>query len=272
MKFLYFLVSFFASTLAITFNCQFERLTWNLIGTRYSCITSPSDINNNQSLTGVTGNHQQGNSNANVTVVFIYECTTLPFIPRGIDSFFPNIVGLSMDFCNISSINGFELYGYDHLQWISISNNRIEHIPGNFFSQNPNMQFAHFNNNRISSVGVNLLTTLESFQLAQFWQNVCIDQGADNASSMPNLISNLRVNCAVPEDTTTLPTTTLSTTTSSTPEPTCDINETICELKIQNENLAQQNAEIREKLVYLSKKMDMTMELIIELSTRPCGK
>ena len=276
MKFLYFLVSFFATTLAITFHCQFELLTWNLIGTSYSCVTSPSNINNSQWLTGVTGNHQWGNLNINVTMVFIYECTTLPFIPQGIDTFFPNIVGLAMDNCNVSSITGFELNGYDHLQWISIMNNRIEHIPGHFFSQNPSMQFAHFNNNRISSVGNNFPNSLASFQLAQFWQNICINDGADNASSMPSLIANLQNNCAVPEDTTTQPTTTttitLSTTSSSTPEPTCDINETICELKIQNQILAQQNAEMKEKLDYLSRKMDTTMELIIELSTRPCGK
>lgn len=275
MKFLYFCLSLFATTLAIKFNCQFERITWNLIGSSYSCLTVPTNINKNQTLTGVTGNHHPDNSNVNVTLLLIYDCSAVTFVPQGIHSFFPNIAGLIMDSCNISTLNGNELNDYNHLQWISLASNNIAHIPGDLFSQNSNIRFAHFHNNVINSVGENLLISLESFQQAHFWDNLCINDAASNVASIPLLIANLRDNCAIPEDTTTLPSTTTattsSTTTSSTGEPTCHINETICELKIQNENLEQQNAEMREKLDYLSEKMDTVMELIVELSTRPCG-
>lgn len=264
----------FATALAITFDCQFAQITWNTIGSSYTCVTIPSDIESNRSLTSVTGNHLSGYSNVDVRAIYITECRNLTFIPQRMGNFFPNVAGLVIDFCGISTLNGNDLNGHNNLQWISLINNDIEHIPGDFFSQNSNMSFAHFNQNMISSVGENLLISLESFQLAHFWENVCINDGANQAAFIPNLIMNLRNNCAVPEDTTTpIPstTTTLSTTTSSTSEPTCDINETICDLQMQNENLLHQNAEMKEKLDYLSKKLDSITELIIELSTRPCG-
>lgn len=262
MKFLYILVPLFVTTLAITFDCQFENITWNPIGSSYSCFALPLNINTNRSLTDVTGNHLAGYSNANVTVVFTYDCSSMDFIPQAMENFFPSMAGLIIDYCGISTIIGSELKRYENLQWISLINNNIEHIPGDFFSQNSNLRFAHFNQNNIKSFGENFVISLESLQLAQFWGNVCIDYGVTEASLITNLILNIRNNCdVVPEETTT----------SSTEEPTCDINETICNLKIQNEHLVLQNAEMREKLDYLSGKMDLVMELIIELSTRPCG-
>lgn len=249
MKILILLLSFVASLTAISLECSFFNYGWGT-GTAYTCSTNQCIFDDSQLLMNVTGVHLANYTNGDVKVViFLSVCQTLDFIPRGMELFFPTLIGLHFQYTNISTLSGDELYEHENLEWLVLADQRITHIPGNFLSHNPRIQDLWFDVNRISSVGEDFLTSLENANTVIFEGNVCINMNANSPSQIPALIDSLRVNCAE--------TTSTSTTEASTEEPTCDLNETICELKLQNKVLMQ--------------KMETMMEMILELSTRPCG-
>jgi uncharacterized coiled-coil DUF342 family protein len=107
-------------------------------------------------------------------------------------------------------------------------------------------------NPSLTQVGSNLISSLQNLTYADFTNNGCIHQLATDASQIPALIENLRLNCTDFEDeTTTMATTTNQNLPTTTPEnPTCgNLNEIICELEEQNQFLIQQNSEMKSEIL-----------------------
>lgn len=240
---------------------------WVNLGDTYTCFGVLTNYNNT-ALDLVTGTHQPGNGYLDVEMVYIANDTQLTFIPD-VTYYFENIKALYLSSCNIRDLKGNELDNYQNLTWISLSRNKIEYIPSDFFRGTPYMATIFMYENRIKYVGIGLLSSLSYLTSANFNDNACISRAASTPNDLQWLMYYLTLNCSddvrttnnyPPETSTTLqPTTTRETTTQS-PEPqTCSkgsINEKICFLEKQNEILLKKNHELNWKLDDVSRKLD----------------
>lgn len=278
MKFLIIFVAIFSSTNSLILNCVFTTTGMNQLLPVYSCYGPRlSNIEENEIITEVKGNHASGKSNADVKLLYIRNHTNLSYFPRGIENFFPNLIALGFESCNISSLNGDEVEPFSKLEWFVIDrNSHLKRIPGNLFKNNPLLSSIWFSQNQISQVGENLLSSLTRLNFVSFLGNLCINEWANNSTQILPLIENLRTNCLEYD----------SITPSTTENPSCsDIEESICSLKSQTQLLMSKNEEINlrvnemtAKIDELSSenksiqiKLDAILKEILDLSARPCG-
>jgi hypothetical protein len=271
MKFLIFSLVNFSIVSAVTFNCTFQDTS---IGS-YTCYAILSNIDESDELTAVYGNHQAGKSNNDVDALWIENNQALTFMPRKMEIFFPNLTANFFYQTRIASLNGDELNPFPNYVYFGIRQNpTFERIPGELFANTRNLKRVWLLENNIKHVGEGLLDGLD-LEWAYFQDNYCVNRNAANSVQLPALIEHLRNNCTdieITTSTTEITTTVPETITTTTQEPSCgDLNEVVCHLQEQNEILMAQNEELEEKVKILDKKLDLVLEGILELSTRPCG-
>lgn len=255
MKVLIFLLAIFSSTFAISFNCTFSVYSHVIVGERYTCTAILSNYEDGPDLTEVTGSHLPLRNNSHVIGVTINSHLALNFIPQQMHTFFPVIGVLNIYNGNLTVIGENDLKDYINLEFLSLQGNKIVRIPGNFFANAPRMRYMNFNSNRIQHVGENLIEPLFALSQAHFSSNICVNYAVTN-SSFPCLIGTLRVYCQdIMIETTTTPQTT-DLPTSTTPEPVCDMHNSVC-------NIEDQTSDIKTSIDKLTEMME---ELLITLT------
>ena len=292
MKILIFL-TFIATANSILIECDFNtETTWASIGRVYTCkVTLLNLYDNPTTITGISGTHMSGKSNADVKFVYFMARNALEVIPKGLSDFFPNLFALSFEYCWINNLNGNELEDFPNLEWFSFRFNDLIRVPGNLFATNPNMKYINFSNNKISHVGEGIFYHLRVETLI-FGQNVCIDRNAWLASEIPILIETLRVNCPDFEpETTTTTSTTLQQQKCEIPNFenfVCELDEEIQILRLENENFRNQvealesqveilknshenfQNQMEAELAEQAEKLQEFERIILDLTSRPC--
>ena len=269
MKLLLILLGVLSTASATTVECVFAFFTAPLTGRAYTCVLNNFDFNETAVVSRVTGDHIQDMGNDDVK--FLLASSSYPEFIFDISNIFRKLTGINQAFSRLASLDGTEFDRYENLEFVSLSDNPIKHIPGNLFSQNSNMKKVVFSRCQISTVGERFLDTLSHFEVAQFALNNCINQNAENSQDIPGLIINLRFGCAIPEDqiTTTIRTTTLGTTAPG--EQNCNLYETVCVLKVQNQILIRENEQINARLDVITESLNEMKVLINQLLSRPCS-
>lgn len=188
-----------ASASALNFNCQFVDVTWMGIGAHYQCQTKPSKPSNveTQYVTGVSGIHTSNRTNNDVDAIHISNCTNLSYIPKGLLSIFPNLIGIYLDGCDITSLNGTELNEYPQLRLFALELSPLQYVPGNLFSHNPDIFFVSFTDNKISAIGRDLLSSLNKLSEAYFENNTCINANATTIQEVPAFNEKLIRECSL---------------------------------------------------------------------------
>lgn len=240
---------FIASASGIHIDCHFSYdHDWHEIGQVYTCEVTSMDFSDNAThITGYSGTHLYGNSSADVKAFYFgtlcYQFD-LKIVPKGFLNFFPNFNMLEFNTCSIETLNGDELDEYQNLERFAILNSNVERIPGILFTFTPNLKYIWFGF-KIQRVGSGLIDYLSKLEQAYFWDNTCINQTALSSSEMPELIRGLKENC--PDvDLTTI--TTISTTTDVERCEIDDVEEFVCGLDDEIENLRIKNENLETKI------------------------
>lgn len=206
MKLLLIILAIFATSRALTFNCEFRIAPYGDFPTVYSCDNAIiSNIREGEVLTAVYGVHMRGKSNDDVKGFVTRNLPHLTFFPRAMENFFPNLEGISITHSNIHTLAGDEL-PFPNLYFFDFSWNRnLERIGGNLFDTTPQMVLILFGENNIKFVGENFMSNLiyEDWLYLDFLQNYCINQFANTVPNIQALIKNLRTNCTDIDITTT---------------------------------------------------------------------
>lgn len=186
---------FFASTSALTLNCEFREVRWLAFGLNYQCHSEAFDVNSTQYVTGVTGVHLENKSFQDVISIHIDNCTNLSYIPKGLLSVFPMLRGIYLEGCGITSLRGCELNEYPHLKLFALELSPLDAVPENLFAQTPDMVLISFADNKIERTGEHLLDNLNDLSQVYFENNVCTNKNAPTPEEIPDLITALHTEC-----------------------------------------------------------------------------
>lgn len=196
MKFLFVIFACFASTSALTLNCEFREVQWLAFGLNYQCHTEAFNINSTQYVTHVSGVHLSNKTANDVVSIHIDNCTDLYYVPKGLLDVFPMLRGIYLEGCGVVSLIGTELNEYPQLTLFALELSPLQYVPGNLFAQTPRMVLISFADNKIIGTGRNLLNNLNDLSQVYFEHNVCIDENAPTAEEIPAFATTLDANCS----------------------------------------------------------------------------
>lgn len=235
----------------ILLNCTYITAGWTGLQNLYYCDAKVSLQSTNGTVSGVSGTHQSGRTDADVQGVSIFDVTDLTFVPQGITNFFPNLILIYFYNPGIKILNGNELDGYPHLEWFGLNNGNVESVAGNLFANVPNMKVVWFAGNNIKNIGWDLLNPVDPSGLIDFRVNHCINLNSqNNPAAFNEIVHTIRNNCTNFEGETT----TLASTTFDYGECTTRyIEQNICDL-------VEHNKELENKLEIIENRLDNLIE------------
>lgn len=243
MKLLIFFFPLISQISTITFDCKtfgtFSRSD-GFSSTYFCWEPIVSNINDGQTLTALTEQHHSQTENNKVKGLFIYNVLDLTFFPKGIENFLPNIDLIYIEKTGIQTLTGDEFKPFKNLYWLRFHNNKaLERIPGNLLDSAPLIKVLSFLDNSIKHVDDSLFDGLTQLTTLDFRYNYCVNEYANTSSQISSLIGKVKSNCKI-VTTTPLPTTT--------EEPCKDFIEIISILDQQNQNLIDENSNLKLQL------------------------
>lgn len=197
MKSLCIIFVFFATTSAITFNCDYQEVSWLALGVNYQCQTAAFDVGVTPYVTSISGNHLPNKNTNDVIAIHIGNCSNLSYIPKGLLTVFPNLIGIYLEACGVSTLIGTELNEYPKLTLFALENSTLEFVPGNLFANTPDMILISLAFNQIRRTGSDLLTNMNNLSEVYFEGNKCIDRNANVTELIPPLIEALDRDCSI---------------------------------------------------------------------------
>lgn len=198
------------------FRCSYLLGVWGEpLGNLYTCSSNELSLVNEKVLTQITGSHTSGMTNADVKGLWVYGQPHLKEIPSGIGNYFPNLLGFTWIYMNLTSISSEDLKPFPNLITLSLHHNHFVALDGDLLQHTRKLQVIFFDNNLLRHVGHDLLRGLVNLTRAQFSLNPCINMDARTPQEIQDLNLQLPISCP-PLATTPAPTTTtVSTTTES---------------------------------------------------------
>jgi len=174
---------------AVVINCDFN-------GTPYSCnsvnvITTRDDTY----ITGITGTHQPGKTNADVEAFFVKGNKQVASFPRGLGSYFPNLKKVDFQGTSLRHLFKNDLAGLKNLEFFAIWQGEVDVIPAGFFKDNPKVHEIHCEDNKIKSIGKDVFQLATKPSVLHLRNNVCINMDLEN-HSLSAIQAHIANNCA----------------------------------------------------------------------------
>jgi Leucine rich repeat len=187
---------FFGAVHSTVLNCKFENYYWgSYTGSQYACILQNDlTISRDGKVTGFTGQHQPGKSDADVKGLHS-EDKVVNFIPKDIDKLFPNIIALTWINGNISEISEDDFKPFPNLRVLWISTNKIEILEEHLFRHNPVLGEISLISNKLKHIFVDTFSILKSLTYLYLDDNPCISAHATIQATIPALINEARRQC-----------------------------------------------------------------------------
>lgn len=241
---------------AVQFNCEFRFLSISKFGGAYSCIPTVT-LTGSTSLESVSGVHQTGSTNDKVGCIWI-ERQNLPFFPQGIVNFFKNLRALYFFETILQSISAEDLQPFPQLELLGLYMVNLTSLDGDLFKFNPLLKYISLGNNKIQHIGHDLVTNLNNLEDLSLFGNICINQSAKNRTAVAELAPQLSVLCP-PLD----PTTTTATVGTTTKQPTdqCSCEDEIEELRQENQQQTKEIVKLQESTVQQRQFYEMLLGL-----------
>lgn len=180
------------STEALKINCEFSYLE-NCARNCYQCVLHKLIITKpNQTVTGINGYHEMGESSTNVLTLKAFE-QLVAYIPASLSQHFPFLSVLKIWSSGLRSLEQKDVRDLKYLTDLSVSGNRLETLNSDLFRFNQRLVKVEFTRNRLRHVGTNFFKPLKSLIVADFYQNDCISDGG--RYNLEELSQRLRKKC-----------------------------------------------------------------------------
>lgn len=128
-------------------------------------------------LEDVRGTHKEGFSNADVNYLdIVYQ--NLTYLPTNIETFFPNLKGITYFRFNLKQVSANDLKPFPQLAVFTVYGGDITTLD-DLLKYTPNLKWIAFTNNELQHIGENLLGNL-AVQSVNFVRNTCINTAASS--------------------------------------------------------------------------------------------
>ncbi|KAG5668979.1 hypothetical protein PVAND_016882 [Polypedilum vanderplanki] len=199
-KFLLFLVlNLFNLIENFTINCEFATVQIYISDSDvYNCNSINIPNYSGDTITEVTGTHQNNKTNYDVESIWFYGNSTLDFFPRGITKFFPNIKAVWIEDTQILELNGDELDEFgDKLVYFFYRYSNLTTISSSLLKKTPNVVYFLVAYTKLQHVGFDLFTShdITKLQWLSFAYNSCIHMWDDSQNGIQNIMDKLKIQC-----------------------------------------------------------------------------
>jgi hypothetical protein len=194
MLFAFVIVASFASSSSLFFECRYYDRDWVISRHLYTCTGTVVSAWDSKNITGVSQNHLDGRSNADVGGIEIFS-QPIVAMPRNIAGFFANIRAIGIKQTHISRLTKEDLKPFSKLEVFACWFSRLETIDGDVFESNSMLQHLNLAENMLTNIGPNILTPLPKLHQLSFGKNLCTDEGSSTADGIPLVASKLRFQC-----------------------------------------------------------------------------
>jgi hypothetical protein len=165
----------------------------------YKCETNTAIINSaaEQTVTSViTANHELMKTNDDVKLFWIFN-SNVKYFPRGIETFFVNLVSVTIHDCGLTEIRKADLQGLTKLEFLILYKNSIVTIEKDLFIYNPQLMFIDLSENKIASLeDVAVFDSLANLNYLFFYNNVCASGTAhEDKIEVEKLICTIKCKC-----------------------------------------------------------------------------
>ena len=181
-------------------HCYFKEINFSVtdLGPQYSCQILRSNINSNNSITKLFGNHTPNLTNNDV-MQYVMDYTASTFLPTNLYSFLPNLKLLAVRSSSVQFINRVNFVGFKNMQYLSLSDNNIETISSDtfmdltsvvminlrknllrtlhkdLFKNNILLKTLHLEANRIKTIPSDMFNHLKNLISVDLRNNNCLD-------------------------------------------------------------------------------------------------
>ena len=119
----------------------------------------------------------------------------IDFIPRRVEHFFPNLVGLRISNGKIKQLTKRDLQPFYKLELLSLDGNKIEVLDSDLFDYTPNLKWIYFDYNNIAQVGQGIFDSLVYLKQVNLELNPCISRDVWGRTEIAKLKSELPRKC-----------------------------------------------------------------------------
>ncbi|KAG5669338.1 hypothetical protein PVAND_017226 [Polypedilum vanderplanki] len=189
-------VNFFWATLSHTYSCD---------ATIEKCVNDDDDTceSNRPEVNAIYGLHEENERNklrqSDETVhgLLIVHQRHVTKFPRNIEGYFPNLLGIDMEGCGLTTISARDLAPFKNLRQISLEDNKITELASNLFHHNPNLRRIDLEGNNIIHIGLDIFRHLNQLEIVYLRYNPCTNDNslALNRAEMKVLEWEIQVEC-----------------------------------------------------------------------------
>ncbi len=184
-----------SSSPSVEIKCTYEHQNWGVlsIGVIYECECKESIkvYERDTIVSNVTGIHVRHSNNSHVRGIHIIGAS---YLPKGIETFFPNLIGLSLE-QHLKEITQNDLKPFPKLEHFWVARNRLEVIGADLFKYNPSLKYISLKHNFIKHIDPNVFDHLQQLRILQLERNECIDDNAIGVYAVERLITQMKENC-----------------------------------------------------------------------------
>lgn len=140
------------------------------LGGLYECRVSSQQFPPVVSAATFEGNHKENKTNDDVEKLYI-DCSRFNKIPDKLGEVFKNITNLWIMNADLREISMENLRQFPKLEFIDLSYNQLQSLPGDLFQFNRELKEIRFMHNKIQSIGPGLLHKLPELEIFYFGWN-----------------------------------------------------------------------------------------------------
>ncbi|XP_070508932.1 putative leucine-rich repeat-containing protein DDB_G0290503 [Chironomus tepperi] len=177
--------------------CEYKNFFFEILKRVYCCSIIKDPIITTQeeaTVTSISGYNIE-ESDADVDG-FIVQFKTINYFPRGLETYFNNLIAIVIYKCNLMEVHQEDLKPFSNLVELRIQTNSIEVLEEGLFDFNPDLEFIALDSNKIVHIEPNIFDHLTKLSSLYLQSNSCITKYAQNSTSdVKDFIKSVKVQC-----------------------------------------------------------------------------
>jgi hypothetical protein len=184
---------------AVNIECKYFMFSFGSNVVVYQCETQNLYVTESTVVSRVFGNHANDKNNLDVEHLHIKDQTCY-YMPRGFETFFPNLRGIRIASTQLKTIASIDLKPFPRLIALDVPFNDITTIESGIFEFNTKLNYVYLGRNKITTVGRNVLAPLKASDLRVWFDlNICTGASGENPTAIKVLQGILNSNCGSSE-------------------------------------------------------------------------